>query len=128
MNFTLKRVASTLSAVYGVLIGPDGVPFTLTLERPWLNNQPNVSCIPNGRYACKRISSPHFGDVFEVTDVPGRTHILLHKGNFVADSEGCILVGERFNGHGIAESAVGFDEFMKKLEGVDEFDLEIVEA
>lgn len=141
MKFIIKRVAMTLFAAYGVLIGPDGVPFSLTLERPWLNNQSGVSCIPAGLYRalrCRRSpdygfkDSPKFGNTFQVTSVPGRGEILLHKGNLASDSHGCILIGEQFeplNGvPGIASSAKGYDELMAKLADVDEFELEIREV
>jgi hypothetical protein len=31
-----------------------------------------------------------------VREVPGRSAILVHRGNFVSDTEGCILVGRGF--------------------------------
>lgn len=141
MKFLIKRVALTPIAAFGVLIGPDGIPFTNTLERPWMNNQSGVSCIPAGFYLSRRCrksadydfkDSPKFGDTFQVVSVQGRQYILFHKGNLASDSHGCILVGERFDivhgVPGVSESAKGFDEFMAKLAGVDEFDLEIREV
>ena len=39
-------------------------------------------------------NSPHFKrDLPELLDVPGRDQILIHAGNYVSDSKGCILVG-----------------------------------
>lgn len=114
---------------YGVLLREDGIPFALTLERPWLGNQKSVSCIPSGQYKAKRHVSPKFGETFWVQDVPGRSEILFHKGNIDDDSHGCILVGEQFNKvkgeDGITASKEGFEEFMRLLEGMDEFTLEI---
>jgi len=125
----LKRVASNSDGVYGVLI--DGlVPFALTLERPWVDNEPDVSCIPDGRYWCHRLISPHFGETFEVMDVPGRSHILFHKGNTEKDSRGCILIGEQFgflNGKiSILSSKAGFNEFLARTREHDNFNLNIV--
>jgi hypothetical protein len=78
------------------------------------------------------VNSPKFGDTFEVTDVPGRSHILFHKGNLEDDSHGCILVGESFNPvlgrPGITSSKEGFEEFMHMLSMVNEFPIDIVEA
>jgi hypothetical protein len=120
----LKRIAETEDGTFGVLI-TDGAPFALTLERQWLNNERGKSCIPRGQYACERAMSPTFGETFEVVDVPGRSHILFHKGNLDDDSHGCILVGEMFGvlhgDNGILASAQGYDEFMGKLEGIDSF-------
>ena len=115
---------------YGVLIN-EGYPFALTLERAWLENMPNVSCIPAGRYKAIRHLSPKFGETFWLQDVPGRAEILFHKGNVDDHSQGCILIGESFSyvlgENGIGSSAAGFKEFMEILEGRNEFQLTIEE-
>ena len=67
-----------------------------TLERPWLNNKPNVSCIPSGVYQCNylaRTTSGKFQRVYWVQNVTGRTGILFHAGNLVEQIQGCILPG-----------------------------------
>jgi hypothetical protein len=114
---------------YGVLQRDTGVPFALTLERPWLDNQRKVSCIPDGTYRVVRHQSPKFGNTFWVQDVPGRSEILFHKGNIDDDSHGCILVGEQFNPvrgeDGITASAEGFAQFLNELDGANEFELTI---
>ena len=110
----LTRVSYTKHGTFGVLLDK-GIPFCVTLERPWLDNRRNVSCIPFGIYTCKRIISPKFGDTFEVLNVPGRSHILFHKGNLQEDTHGCILVGEYFdplnNEPAILASGKAFQEF-----------------
>lgn len=60
-----------------------------TLELPWRENRPNVSCIPEGIY---RIERDHTGrhKWFRVKDVPGRTAIELHGASSVADLKGCV--------------------------------------
>ena len=129
----MRLVRLTKSAdipTYGVLIN-EGIPFALTLEDPWLENMPNVSCIPAGAYKAIRHISPRFGEVFWIQDVPGRSEILFHRGNRAADTQGCVLIGESFN-HvlgepGITRSAEGFREFMGILEGRNEFQLDIEE-
>lgn len=127
----LIRVSRSVTATYGVLLQGD-IPFAVTLERPWLDNQPNVSCIPAGKYECRKVDSPKFGTTFEVANVPGRSRILFHKGNVATESEGCILVGEAFNPvlgkPGITQSGAGFAEFLSLLRMTDRFPLEIVEV
>ena len=126
----LIRVGQSSLGTWGVLRHGQ-VPFVLTLERPWQDNAEKVSCIPAGRYRCRRITSPTFGVTFEVCEVPGRTHILLHWGNLLTDTAGCILVGEEFAGTWeapyLASSRRGFEELLRYLEGSTEFDLNIVE-
>jgi len=126
---TLKRVTQNDSGTFGVLI-ENTTPFALTLENPWRENRRNYSCIPAGSYWCKRIQSPKFGNTFEILEVPERSEILFHPGNTRADTFGCILVGEQFEYlHGepaILQSRKGFDEFMKSLEGHNEFVINII--
>ena len=65
-----------------------------TIERPWLDNKQNVSCIPAGYYKLGRVDSPRFGpDTWEIKGVPGRTHILIHVANTSHDVIGCIGLG-----------------------------------
>lgn len=141
MTFLLKRIAMNQHGTFGVLIDENNVPFVVTLERPWLDNKSNVSCIPAGTYKCIRCrkspdygyqDSPKFGDAFQVYQVPGRNKILIHKGNLDDDTHGCILIGEMFDPvsktPGIASSALGYMELMDRLSGVDEFTLRIIEV
>ncbi len=68
-----------------------------TLERPWLNNQRDISCIPKGTYRCEwTFSLGHLGWTYEVLNVPNRSGIRIHKGNYFSDTEGCILLGGTF--------------------------------
>lgn len=77
-----------------------------TLELPWLNNQVRKSCIPAGKYQVVTRFSPKFRNHFHILDVPGRTWILIHAGNYYTDILGCVLVGERhldINGDGFRD-------------------------
>lgn len=67
----------------------------VTMERPWRDNKPFKSCIPTGTYAVGRHQSPKFGACLKVHDVPDRTDILFHAGNFPEDTTGCILPGSK---------------------------------
>lgn len=135
-DMVLSRAPSSAFGTFGML-RVESVPFAVTLERRWENNRPSVegkpgSCIPVGRYLCKRVQSPKFGNTFEVTGVPGRSKILFHKGNLDDDSHGCILVGEQFEIYksepGILAAAHGFAEFLSLQAAVNEFWLTINEV
>ena len=127
----IKRIAENEYGTFGVLLDGD-LPFALTLERRWFGNEQHVSCIPIGTYVCRRVDSPHFGDTFEVTGVPGRSEILFHKGNLDDDSHGCIIIGEEFDpvlgSYGVKSSRNGFNEFMQRQRGTETFHLKIVNA
>lgn len=66
----------------------------LTLELADLNNTPNISCIPCGTYHCEKVVSGKFGDCVAITNVPGRTLIRIHPGNYTRQIQGCVLVGD----------------------------------
>lgn len=65
-----------------------------TLELPDLDNQQNISCIPAGRYKCKKITSPSLGKCIEIGNVTGRTYVRIHAGNYTSQIRGCVLVGD----------------------------------
>ncbi len=77
-----------------------------TLELPWRDNKRNESCIPDGPYkVVKRTYGQYFqayqrrwGHKFsmEVANVEGRGDILIHTGNSMKDTRGCIIIGESF--------------------------------
>src|SRR5690554_1329961 len=78
----------------------------VTLELPWKNNERRVSCIPTGIYHAIKHTSPKFKESFWLQDVPGRSEILIHVGNFTREIRGCILPGDRYadiDGDGIID-------------------------
>lgn len=128
----ILRAVKRLDGVFGIFM-VSMYPICLTCERPWLNNQIGISCIPAGQYICRRVKSPKFGDTFEVTGVSGRTEILLHSGNIDDDSHGCIILGENFEPWktgqlSLASSKIAFGQFMREMEGQDQFTLTIKEV
>lgn len=64
-----------------------------TLELPWNNNKPFISCIPQGIYQVSDSTSTKFARCFRFPSVTGRSGILIHAGNSISDTLGCILVG-----------------------------------
>ena len=132
MRATLAR-HYTPSATYGIFNASNefGLLFNcVTLELPSLNNQKNISCIPEGKYKVVKHNSPKFGNCFYIKNVTGRDEILIHHGNYTKDTHGCILVGEYFddiNNDGIRD-VVNSKKTMDKLNKMlaDEFELTII--
>jgi hypothetical protein len=132
----LQRVCSSQKhGTQGVLIDVDdneiGVPIAVTLEKPFLDNKPFVSCIPSGSFYCKEIESPRFGHSFEIT-VSGRSHVIFHAGNLPRDTHGCILLGIKFgllNGdQAILGSKTAVDNFFKRMNSEREFNLQVIDC
>lgn len=125
----LERFAYLPEATLGKLTIDDNV-FWIA-ERPWRGNKKEISCIPSGTYTCKRYVSKRFGETFEVTEVPNRTYILFHVGNFPEkDSHGCLLVGSSLmaNTPAVASSKNAMAKFREILKDVESFQLHIKET
>ena len=88
-NYTLKRTYFG-DRTEGKLESPTGRILT-TLERPWLDNQVGISCIPEGTYEVHRDRHGRH-TWFKVIDVKGRTFIEIHEGYKVSHSAGCLLL------------------------------------
>lgn len=127
---TLYRLDKSPAGTFGVL-SLDGRAFCATLEPPDRGNASDLSCIPEGSYRCGPVDSPHFGRVYEILDVPGRTHILMHPGNTVADTHGCVLLGRYFGALGgeraVLQSTPVVRELRERGEGQG-FDLRVVDV
>lgn len=86
--------------------------------------------IPAGRYKCRRYHGTRWKNTFEIV-VEGHTALLFHSGNTEESSLGCPLLGQypgKLKGkRAVLNSGKTFEAFMKRLEGVNEFDLEIVD-
>ena len=119
---------------YGTLgrISIDGLHVCYTVERPWQRNEKRVSCIPAGRYDLRWKESPKFGRRLHVEDVRGRTHILIHAGNYQCDTLGCILPvsaasysNNPTRGQYGTKSRVALEKLESVLEGYDGLQISI---
>lgn len=91
----LKRVSYHSQGTFGVLL-KDGIPLCVTLEDPNNSNKQGVSCIPTGTYEVSKHNGYKYQNVWIVENVPNREAILIHNGNTIKDTQGCILVGSLF--------------------------------
>lgn len=139
---TLQRNESTDEGTFGT-IEHDGEMWR-TGELPWRDNAPNVSCIPPGTYRVEWRRSSRFGECYHLRDVPGRSAILIHKGNYCGDKaagfrsdvEGCILIGKSLGSFRmpdggeqrvVVSSSVAIKEFEAAM-GHEPFELEITQG
>jgi hypothetical protein len=119
MFLQLLRFSYAEDGIFGHLIGPFTSSF-LTLEHSYLIDGKYVPKISNGNYLCKKgihqLKSGSAFETFEVTQVARHTGILFHIGNYLKDSEGCILIGNSISGllgsRMITESRNAFLDFM----------------
>lgn len=128
MRVELIRLDENEHGTFGVLL-IDSYAFCVTLEPEDKDNKQNISSIPEGMYICKRIISPRYGETFEITNVPNRTHVLFHAGNVEEHTKGCVLLARKFGVLGekraILNSGNTFEQFMQKTKDINEFVLYI---
>jgi len=92
VSVTLQRTSQDANGTHGSLY--NGITFLCyTEELPWEDNTPDESCIPEGTYTCTRHNSSDHPNTWQVNDVPNRSNVLIHTGNTLKDTLGCILVG-----------------------------------
>lgn len=130
MKMTLTRFSYTGDGIFSTLEDENDNPIAKTLEHSY----DNVPKLTPGAYKCVRgIHKLHDMkpfETFEVLGVSGHTGILFHVGNWNKDSDGCVLLGEAVEdspqGEMVTNSRLTFQKFMRKLEGVNEFELEVI--
>lgn len=84
-----------------------------TIELPWKDNRPNVSCIPAGQFRAVYRWSQKFKHHYWIQEVLDRSWVLTHSGNFAGDtdlgykthSHGCVIMG-KYHGKYLGQDAV----------------------
>ena len=103
MLLTLQRFAHTPEfGTFGMLTCGDLQLYTV--EQDWENNQPFISCVPNGIYVLEKHDSPTHGASLILSNpdlnigkYPGeakRNGCLIHIANLASQLEGCIAPGK----------------------------------
>jgi len=118
INLLLIRKTFTDKSTLGELF-LNGERMCDTLENPWINNERNISCIPEGEYPV-RLRLPRESGTRDylhllVQEVPNRDWILFHRGNFPKDTSGCILVGLGSKQDAVNNSTLAMDLLIKEI-------------
>jgi uncharacterized protein DUF5675 len=100
INLTLIRTASGPLATAGYCDLPTGERL-FSIEPPWKDNEPDISCVPAGIYTLMPYNSPTHGPTWylqNADDTIGgagalRTYCELHSANWARQLEGCIAFG-----------------------------------
>jgi hypothetical protein len=118
MHIKITRIEVTDKGIFGHL-DVDGFS-CVTLEPDDLN-------IPAGSYRATLYNSPANKTLVPLLhDVPGRSMIEIHCGNWEKDSKGCILVGMKRNGYAIESSRQAFKLLMAKLLGAEDIRVTVI--
>lgn len=72
--------------------------------------------IESGLYRLELSYSPKFRtNLYEVVGVPGRSRLLIHQGNYIKDSKGCILVGVANSNGTLSYSTLTLQRLMRVI-------------
>ena len=124
---------------YGTLFTEDEKKICCTIEREWLNNEPYISCVPDGVYELVEYKSPRFGKTFALVNHDlgvglyqgdaKRYAILFHAANKPDQLQGCIApvlyLNTRWGGN---ESKIALNKVLKYLMHTNDRFLEIQPA
>ena len=130
LNAKLFRFDEKPTHTFGALV--IGGNTFYVLERPWLNNKVNVSCVPEGEYVAHflpKSGSGRYTNVYHLLPVSGRSGILIHKGNLVSHSLGCLIIGTAIGNLGGKPAVLQSAKALRKLNevtGKQSFNLEIM--
>ena len=118
INLLIIRDTFTEESTVGELF-LNGERMCDTLELPYINNERNISCIPEGEYKVRlrtaRESATRDYLHLLIQDVPNRDWILFHRGNSAKDTSGCILVGFASKQDYVKNSTFAMDLLMKEI-------------
>jgi hypothetical protein len=118
----LERFAHTPMGVFGELTLGDFKCYTV--ERPWLDNKPRESCIPEGVYSLELGMYNNGGyPAYEIMNVPDRSLIKMHVANNMNDVVGCVGFGSKLGFYeglwSVLDSRGAMNGFMKAMDGED---------
>ena len=118
VNLLLIRDTFTENSTIGRLF-INGESFCDTLENPYINNERNISCIPEGQYKVRlrlpRESATRDYLQLLVQVVPNRSYIIFHVGNKPSHTKGCILVGNGRKQDVVQNSRLAMDLLIKEI-------------
>lgn len=135
MQFKMTRYQSTAAGTFSQMtVGPE---VFYTVEKPWLNNKPFISCLPAGNYKLVPHKSPKYGDVFCIVDENAGVTIqqesfskryacLFHVANYARDVLGCVGVGQYHHNNMVTNSKISMSKLYDIAPLSETHDLEII--
>lgn len=141
IKLTLTRKQAAEDGIFSDFTRADGTLLAQTLEHAFEHvptSTPPVwePKLPKGVYTCQRGEHRLKGNpvpfiTYEILNVPGHTGMLFHKGNFNADSDGCVLLGNSIvlekdgKTKMITNSAQAFARFLTEIQNQPTFELTV---
>lgn len=136
VNLTLQRLFFTGRSTCGELFAANSPSrLAYTLELPVKDGLPG-SAIPPGVYPIEFAPSPKFmaspdpwvqqyaERMPHLIEIPGRSLIMIHWGNFPEETEGCILVGDMHDLDEVGQSRQAFERLYPLLSDGDTIEIQ----
>jgi hypothetical protein len=117
---TIERKLSSSTCTMGYLIA-NGEVLCYTLELPWADNLNNISCIPVGTYSGFLRYDKTDGWRIQLENVPNRTGVQIHMGNYTTQIKGCVLVGTnaKVDNCSVQNSSTAYSKLKKAFYGTE---------
>jgi len=129
-NLSLKRSIQNELLTVGVLslhINNTEIELSFfSIEPPFRNNTPFISCILPGSYAVFLNHSKKFGNTLRIEDKNNRSNILFHAGNSVKDTNGCILLGTSYANKYLSYSKFAIDKLYSAINAFSPLSISLV--
>lgn len=112
-----SKDGGTLSRIYF-----DGLQF--------VGLEPFDYIVPSGNYLLTLTRSPRFSNKYPynklhhaqvplINGVDGHTGVRIHVGNYLSDTEGCLLIGTRVAPSMIQQSVLAYETLLKRMSDVE---------
>jgi hypothetical protein len=95
----------------------DSEAICYTMELPWEDNQNNISAIPVGKYNGFLRYDKSDGWRIQLENVPNRSGVQIHVGNYTSQIKGCILVGEGVEDCTVSSSKKAYNKLKQAFYG-----------
>lgn len=117
---TIERKLSSKNCTMGYLIVNEEI-LCYTLELPWADNLNNISCIPVGTYSGILRYDKADGWRIQLKNVPNRTGVQIHIGNYTSQIQGCVLVGStaKVDNCSVQNSSLAYSKLKKSFYGTE---------
>lgn len=92
--------------------------------------EPYNYIVPSGNYLLTLTHSPRFSSKYPynkvhnaqvplINGVPGHSGVRIHVGNYVSETEGCLLIGSSVAPGMIKHSSVAYQDFLKRMQEIE---------
>lgn len=112
MKYTiyLQRISSSANGTIGRVTIPTTIP-GINVPLVFHSLEPSTPCLSSGIHKCVYAWSNKFNKHMCFVEDKNHVGIMFHKGNFVKDTKGCVLLGSNSHNYSLVGSARAIQKF-----------------